>query len=90
MSSKEVSDGSTTQSTQDEREISEPENTLEAHLTEKPTETLPGTTLEAQTTEKPVGPPPDGGFAAWLQVLGAFLLFFNSWYVNIQSVISVI
>lgn len=25
------------------------------------------------------GPPPDGGFHAWLQVLGSFFLFFNSW-----------
>ncbi|KOS22615.1 Riboflavin transporter MCH5 [Escovopsis weberi] len=24
-------------------------------------------------------PPPDGGLMAWLQVLGAFFLFFNSW-----------
>lgn len=25
------------------------------------------------------GPPPNGGFHAWLQVLGSFFLFFNSW-----------
>jgi hypothetical protein len=25
------------------------------------------------------GPPPDGGFQAWLQVAGSFFLFFNSW-----------
>lgn len=24
-------------------------------------------------------PPPDGGLVAWLQVAGAFFLFFNSW-----------
>ena len=24
---------------------------------------------------------PDGGLTAWLQVLGAFFLFFNTWYV---------
>ena len=24
---------------------------------------------------------PNGGLTAWLQVLGAFVLFFNSWYV---------
>lgn len=23
--------------------------------------------------------PPDGGLTAWLQVVGAFFLFFNSW-----------
>jgi hypothetical protein len=26
-----------------------------------------------------VSPAPDGGLVAWLQVAGAFLLFFNSW-----------
>lgn len=32
------------------------------------------------------GPPPDGGFKAWLQVLGAFFLNFNTWYqINIFS-----
>jgi hypothetical protein len=30
---------------------------------------------------KSPGPPPDGGAYAWLQVLGSFFLFFNSWYV---------
>ncbi len=25
--------------------------------------------------------PPDGGFQAWLQVAGAFCLYFNSWLV---------
>jgi hypothetical protein len=34
--------------------------------------------------EAPIAPPqapgiPDGGFVAWLQVLGSFFLFFNSW-----------
>ena len=24
--------------------------------------------------------PPNGGLVAWLQILGAFILFFNSWY----------
>jgi hypothetical protein len=26
------------------------------------------------------GPPPNGGFRAWLQVIGSFFLFFNCWY----------
>jgi hypothetical protein len=26
-----------------------------------------------------VGDPPNGGLVAWLQVVGAFFLFFNSW-----------
>jgi hypothetical protein len=25
---------------------------------------------------------PNGGFKAWLQVLGSFFLFFNSWFVS--------
>lgn len=88
MSSKEISDGSTTQ---DEQEVPLPEKLLEGHLTEKPIRLSEGSTqdeqdialsgniLEEPATELPIGPPPDGGFAAWLQVLGAFLLFFNSW-----------
>jgi hypothetical protein len=27
----------------------------------------------------PGGPPPDGGLQAWLQVIGGFMLFFNTW-----------
>ncbi|MCJ1333130.1 hypothetical protein MMC10_009824 [Thelotrema lepadinum] len=46
---------------------------------------------EAVTEAKPVapvppankpagpGPPPNGGLTAWLQVLGSFMLFFNTW-----------
>jgi len=26
------------------------------------------------------GPPPNGGTIAWMQVVGSFFLFFNSWY----------
>jgi len=26
------------------------------------------------------GPPPNGGTVAWMQVVGSFFLFFNSWY----------
>ena len=29
--------------------------------------------------------PPDGGLAAWMQVLGSFFLFFNCWYVMMLS-----
>ena len=31
---------------------------------------------------------PDGGLWAWLQVLGASLLFFNSWYVASMMLVS--
>jgi hypothetical protein len=30
----------------------------------------------------PVAPIPNGGFNAWLQVFGAHLLMFNTWYVR--------
>lgn len=29
---------------------------------------------------------PNGGLTAWLQVLGAFFLFFNTWYVSVSLV----
>lgn len=36
---------------------------------------------EKQTAAQPAipPPPPNGGLTAWLQVAGAFFLFFNSW-----------
>jgi hypothetical protein len=47
----------------------------------------PPTTATVSTTEKTSepGPPPNGGFAAWLQVAGSFFLFFNGW-VSIKSI----
>ncbi|EXJ82007.1 hypothetical protein A1O1_08075 [Capronia coronata CBS 617.96] len=36
-------------------------------------------TDEAANAHDDPGAPPDGGFRAWLQVLGSFFLFFNSW-----------
>ncbi len=37
--------------------------------------------LEGAVEAKPAPeePPPNGGLNAWLQVLGSFFLFFNSW-----------
>jgi hypothetical protein len=32
----------------------------------------------------PGGPPPNGGTTAWLQVLGGFFLFFNTWVCHIN------
>ena len=34
---------------------------------------------EAKESKPPVDTIPDGGVIAWLQVLGSFFLFFNSW-----------
>jgi len=36
-------------------------------------------------TECHLGPPPNGGFHAWLQVAGSFFLLFNSWYVPCEQ-----
>lgn len=35
----------------------------------------------AQDSVFPSSPAPDGGIVAWVQVAGAFFLFFNSWSV---------
>ena len=47
----------------------------------------PPITATVSTTEKTSepGPPPNGGFTAWLQVTGSFFLFFNGW-VSIKSI----
>jgi hypothetical protein len=45
-------------------------------------ESISSTTLDAAPESKTEPSAiPNGGFAAWLQVLGAHLLFFNSWQV---------
>ena len=36
----------------------------------------------ANSVSKPPEPPPDGGLVAWLQVMGAFFLMFNTWYAS--------
>lgn len=43
-----------------------------------------GSEVENQTPKEPTTPPPppNGGLTAWLQVAGAFFLFFNCWSVN--------
>jgi len=52
--------------------------------------TPPATDGDTPAAHKPAGPPgppfsvPDGGLRAWLQVLGGFMLFFNTWYVVMQ------
>ena len=59
---------------------------------EKSAESLPDhSTVQAPVPEPAPAPaptvaatPPDGGLQAWLQVLGAFFLFFSSWYAPLQ------
>jgi hypothetical protein len=43
-----------------------------------------GSEVENQTPKEPATPPPppNGGLTAWLQVAGAFFLFFNCWLVT--------
>jgi hypothetical protein len=46
--------------------------------------------IENQTPKAPATPPPppNGGLVAWLQVAGAFILFFNCWSVPKPSTYS--
>lgn len=39
----------------------------------------PADAADAEAAAKPAGPP-NGGTRAWLQVVSAFVLFFNTWY----------
>lgn len=45
-----------------------------------------GASNSSDRTELEKDPEPtfDTGFVAWLQVLGSFFLFFNSWYVFVR------
>ena len=52
------------------------EDALDAEANIEGPTTATNTTVDR--TSDP-GPPPNGGFAAWLQVLGSFFLFFNGW-----------
>ncbi|TGO40428.1 hypothetical protein BHYA_0037g00270 [Botrytis hyacinthi] len=55
------------------------------------TQSLPVNRNAISTTEKSKGdghhheglPPPNGGLVAWMQVTGAFFLFFNTWQANL-------
>lgn len=42
-------------------------------------ENMPSQKSAARPPGPPSGPPPDGGTTAWLQVLGGYFLFFNTW-----------
>lgn len=40
----------------------------------------------AVSTVKAQLPLPNGGPTAWLQVLGCFMLYFNTWYVKVTRI----
>ena len=42
-------------------------------------ERVPLDTPKEASASSPPDPVPNGGLTAWLQVLGSFFLFFNSW-----------
>lgn len=46
---------------------------------EKTAEAEAGLSQPKPPAGPPEGPPPNGGLTAWLQVLGGFFLFFNTW-----------
>ena len=40
--------------------------------------------VDSGQSQNPVpGPPPNGGLRAWLQVVGAFCIFLNTWYAAV-------
>ena len=59
------------------------DETLDAEANIQPpgnTDPSPAVVVELSPGKNAVpGPPPNGGFQAWLQVFGSFFLFFNSW-----------
>jgi MFS family permease len=69
--------------------VSDEESTFDEHndLTQVPTNaSAVARTLSAVRTResgKDIGPPPDGGFQAWLQVALGHMIIFNTWgYIN--------
>ena len=40
---------------------------------------------DTATSEKFIQEPSDGGFAAWMLLLGSFFLVFNTWYAAVFS-----
>lgn len=64
-----------------EQEMDHHEKTLSASPEEKHVD--PQAQPESEASAKPAissaGPPPNGGLRAWLHVLGAFMLWFNTW-----------
>lgn len=58
---------------------------MSGHEAQEPRDASPSSGEKADAAPAPPpqnagpSPPPNGGLAAWLQVLGGFMLFFNTW-----------
>ena len=86
--------GSSRSSIHDEEKLSTADSPV-AHIENQPApEDVESKAASAGASPSaPTGPPghghvndlssvPNGGLRAWLQVVGAFMLFFNTWYVE--------
>lgn len=69
----------------------EKEGTLSDALSPAPVLESDGSEVENQPPKEPATPPPspNGGLTAWLQVAGAFFLFFNCWSVTRPFIIHI-
>lgn len=60
-------------------DMSSSQNTIDREPNEKTKDAEAGIQQQKPPSGPPGGPPPNGGLTAWLQVLGGFFLFFNTW-----------
>lgn len=60
-------------------------NATDREHDEKTTDAEAGLAQQKPPSGPPGGPPPNGGLTAWLQVLGGFFLFFNTWVRSTTS-----
>lgn len=64
-----------------ERELAVVDDTEETNINATKVEKGHAREEAAATLEASSNKIPDGGFFAWLQVAGAFCIFFNTWFV---------
>lgn len=50
-----------------------------------PAEAAPEPNAKPPQPGPPGGPPPNGGLTAWLQVVGSWMLFFNTWVRDFEE-----
>lgn len=67
----------------EDKELSSRESLPNGERSQQEDAQMPAPQDEEKATPPPKddapGPAPDGGLVAWLQVLGGFMLFFNTW-----------